>query len=932
MSQSFKLSRRAFFKASLVAGISVCIAPWSQEALAELFEERLLTPVRWDPRTSKTAFRIDGVAKVTGQKIFAQDIRARDMPHWPQQQGHAFIVRIPCADRIYQGIDLGYLGPDLQPDRVVTAESLERDGLVLPGSYGGEPFLATGRSALYLGHPVAMLIYRDFARFNRAKARLKFNEDKYFRYGAHAPFRENDPYASFRFVRVAGDARQGPDVYSSFKDTEIFGHYLKNHKTAWPEALRHGKLDEQGMAYAQEIREELISPPPEWLVMTRQYASQSTDGGAMEPDNANGWYDAGQQALHLVITSQSPAEDANGIAEMLARSRFGIKSLFIHPCHTVGYGTKENSIFPFYGLIAALYGASLPVRLSNDRYEQFQSTLKRHAFDISRTIAVDRKTGLFQILQSSLVSNGGGRSNVGPAVAVSAATASQSIYYFPRNDIDVVCNYSRAIESGSVRGFGTLQSMLATEMLVDELAEALQMDPIELRLRNALHSGDPTTQGIAAAGAERIVEVLQKAQDHPIWKQRAATKARFDAGHPGQVYGVGFACVQMKFGHVGGEASFAKVEIDPHGRITLYHTCTEMGTGMSTSQAVNCARWLGRPADKVHTSLLAWPELPLKTGGNPHAMSQAEQDRWARDSAWTPILVTAASASNSSYFNSHTTLEACRLIFDHGLWPAAMAIWSQGPGGGQASSYLVRPEDARWTPEGLTANGMEPLPLERLAAEAHARGLLTGTMVHAVSRYEWAEATFDFDGQSKHVPLDGVSVRHGLAPYRMLPRQQAFYPDVQRKFAIATYFSLTSTLVELSVEIGTGKVTVLNHHHVVDCGRPIVPELISGQLQGGVAMGIGHALYEYLPLYEDGPGNGTWNFNRYHLPRASEVAVWQQTGELLPPLSDTDPSKGMAEVVMIPIVPAIANAIHHATGHRFYDLPVTPEKIKEKMS
>jgi CO/xanthine dehydrogenase Mo-binding subunit len=175
-------------------------------------------------------------------------------------------------------------------------------------------------------------------------------------------------------------------------------------------------------------------------------------------------------------------------------------------------------------------------------------------------------------------------------------------------------------------------------------------------------------------------------------------------------------------------------------------------------------------------------------------------------------------------------------------------------------------------------------------------------------------------------------VRHGLAPYRMLPRQQVYYPDVQRKFAIATYFSLTSTLVELSVEIGTGKVTVLNHHHVVDCGRPIVPELISGQLQGGVAMGIGHALYEYLPLYEDGPGNGTWNFNRYHLPRASEVAVWQQTGELLAPLSDTDPSKGMAEVVMIPIVPAIANAIHHATGQRFYDLPVTPEKIMEKMS
>ncbi|KZS22579.1 xanthine dehydrogenase [Wohlfahrtiimonas chitiniclastica] len=57
----------------------------------------------------------------------------------------------------------------------------------------------------------------------------------------------------------------------------------------------------------------------------------------------------------------------------------------------------------------------------------------------------------------------------------------------------------------------------------------------------------------------------------------------------------------------------------------------------------------------------------------------------------------------------------------------------------------------------------------------------------------------------------------------------------------------------------------------------IVPQLVSGQIQGGTAMGIGHALMEELPLYDDGPGNGTWNFNRYILPRAKDVAVWQQS-------------------------------------------------------
>jgi CO/xanthine dehydrogenase Mo-binding subunit len=931
MSHRFTLSRRSFFKAGLLAGISVYIAPWGQEAFAELFEEQLLTPVRWDPKTHHTDFRIDGIAKVTGKKIFAQDIRARDMPHWPEQQGHALIIRVPCADRIFLGLDLSLLGDDLQPDKIVTAADLARDGLSLPAFYGSEPFLAPGTQALYLGHPLAMLIYRDFSRFNSAKARLKFNESKIVRYGATVPFRELDPYASFRFVRVAGPQRQGPDVYSSVKNSEIFGHYRK-HKAQWPQASEHGKVDEQGMAHAEALRQQLVAPPEDWLVLERHYTSQSIDQSAMEPDNSNGWYDAAQQTLHLVIASQSPAEVAESVADMLSRSRFTIKKLFIHPCHTVGYGSKDHSIFPLYGMIAALYGASLPVRLSNDRYEQFQATMKRHAFDMQRRIAVDRKTGLFQILQSSLVGNGGGRANFSPSVAGCAATSAQSIYYFPNNDIDVVCNYSRAIEAGSMRGYGTLQSMSATEMMVDELAQQLGMDAIELRLKNALRSGDLNSQGIAPGGAERIVEVLQKARVHPLWTGRQKAKAQYEASHPGRQYGVGFACVQKDFG-TGAESSFARVELDPNGNITLYHTCTEIGTGMSTSQAVNCAKWLGQPASKVHTSLLSWPELPLKTSGDPYLMSQADQDRLAQDGHWTPALASGASASNSAYFNSHTTLEACRLIFRHGLWPAAMSVWGQGIEGGAASSYVVRIEDARWTPQGLTANGMEPLPLQRLAAIAHERGLLTGSMVHAFNRWQWAEASYQIDGKNpERLPLDGISLRRGAGPFVMQARSQVFYPHLQRNFAGVTYYSTVSALVELSVEIGTGEVELIGHHHVVDCGTPIVPELISGQLQGGVAMGIGHALYEYLPLYEDGPGNGTWNFNRYHLPRASEVAVWQQTGELLPPLSETDPSKGIAEVVMIPIIPAIVNAIYHATGQRFYDLPVSAEKIREKQS
>jgi CO/xanthine dehydrogenase Mo-binding subunit len=112
----------------------------------------------------------------------------------------------------------------------------------------------------------------------------------------------------------------------------------------------------------------------------------------------------------------------------------------------------------------------------------------------------------------------------------------------------------------------------------------------------------------------------------------------------------------------------------------------------------------------------------------------------------------------------------------------------------------------------------------------------------------------------------------------------------------------------------------------------LVPELVSSQIQGATATGIGLTLHEWLPLYEDGPGNGTWNFNRYHLPRGSDVAVWAQTAEVLPPLSDREPPKGMAEVAGIPIMAAIVNSVAHAIGHRFRTLPVTPDRILEVLA
>ncbi|MCL1635301.1 molybdopterin-dependent oxidoreductase [Luteimonas sp. SX5] len=935
------LSRRDFLKCSVIAGISVYVAAPGSAALAALFEQQRLRPMPWDAATGKIRYRTDATAKVTGEKIFSYDMRAADLPGWPQRQAHAMLLRATRADSAYAGFDLSALGDGLRPDRIVTAADLQRDGVQFPQFYGEDMLLPEGKTPAYLGHAVALLVWHDFARFRTAKSALKFR-DGVIRWGAKTGPLERDPWAAFRYVRVGGATPFDDDAYSSLKDTPLFPLSYSKKRPQWPQANPHGGLDAQGAAFAGQIAAALDKPDDGTLVLQREYFSQSIDTAAFELDNGNAWFDTANATVHFVVATQSPQEVAEAGAKMLAASGLGVKTLVLHPCYTVGYGSKDHNPFPFYALMAGLYGDGRPVRLANDRYEQFQASLKRHSFRMRYRIAVDRKSGKFEIFQGDMVGDGGGRQNFSPSVCLVAATAAQSIYYFPRSDLASTVIASRALDAGSARGYGTLQSMGATEMLVDEVAAELKIDPIELRQRNVFKTGMKNTQGAIPGGAMRADEVLAKARTHPLWRDRENRKLEYETAHPGKRYGVGFGCVQKDFG-TGAEAAFVEVAVSKEGRILLRHGAIEMGTGTATSQAALCAEWLGRPADDVRTGETDWSALPMYATDDPWLMQQSVQDARQADPRWTPNYMSPSSASNSAYFCGHATREAARLLFTEGLWPAARAIWSAGFGGGQLAPLSVRAEEARWVEGKLTAGGLAPLALPQLAAKAHELGLVTGAVVHTFNRWQWAEAEFPLATGTQRLPLDGLALRYGDGSpagagratangYRMIERSRVHYPPAQRNNAGVVYYATMATIAEVAVDTGSGRVELLDHHSILECGNQIVPELVSGQIQGGLAMGIGHALHEHLPLYEDGPGNGTWNFNRYALPRARDVAVWTQSSEVLPPVSETDPPKGMAEVVMIAVVPAIVNGIAHATGLRFRELPVTPEKVLAALS
>lgn len=936
------LSRRGFLRGSAAAGIAIKVSLLRDTAQARLLEA---APGPGWIAGGKPRTRLDAVAKVTGAKTFTRDVRARDIEGWPDHQAHAFLIAATKADRRFEGLDLSSLGEGLQPDRLVLHEDLVADGLSVPPhpDFFGDRFLVPkGETPRLLGQPVALLIYHDYPRFAAAKRALRFN-DEVVRYGEAAAYARLPHYGATRWVRIEGESPEAEDRFSPFRDAPIFTGF-EGDEPAWPAVGTDGPAP-RGMAAAQAIADEIDAAGDDAFVLKRSFFSQSIDASAMEADNGNVWYDAGTGTLHLMMATQGPYEVAEQAAALVKASRFPVSEIDLKAGTTVGYGTKDHHLHPLLCVLAGLYGGGRPVRLANDRFEQFQNGLKRHSFTMDTALMIDRASGRFRAMTGRYVCDGGGRPNFSMSVSFVGATAAQSIYYLPKSDFQAVALASRAVEAGSTRGYGTLQTMSATEMLVDEAAELLGRDAIELRLANVFRSGQRNSQGAVPAGALRNDEILEKAAAHPLWRERQVRKAAFESKNPGKRYGVGFAQVHKDYG-TGAEAALASLEIDGQGRLTLRHVAHEMGPGVTTSQAVMVGEFLGRVPETTEYGVVRWPQMPLETQDQPYTTPQADEDRLSKNPRWTPRFTSPMSATNSAYYLGHATRSAARFLRDHALWPAARSLWGRGFGGGALASYhTMRTDELRLADGKVFGGGLPPLTLEAVAAEAHRLGLPVGVTLHTFNRWQWTEAEFELPGTGRtRLPIDALALRYGAsAPterralmttggWHFVERSAVFYPAVQRNNVGTTYYAPMATLAEVAVDIGSGAVTILSHHSILECGRQIVPELVSGQIQGGIAMGIGHALKEYLPLYEGGPGDGTWNWNRYELPRSRDVAVWNQTVEILPPLSETDPPKGIAEVVMIAVVPALANAVAHAIGHRFHSLPIRPEHIREVLA
>ena len=562
-----------------------------------------------------------------------------------------------------------------------------------------------------------------------------------------------------------------------------------------------------------------------------------------------------------------------------------------------------------------------PVRLAQDRYQQFQSGIKRHAFKMRTRIGVDRASGKIVAFAADHVLDGGGMANYSASVATVAATAALGIYDVPKVDVTTVALHTRNVTAGSMRGYGTLQTMTALEVLVDEIATALPLDPIEFRRRNALKPGGRTMTGTPYIVSVRTPEILDKLEQHAIWRDRAEEKKQASAG---MAVGTGVACVTKDYGSPA-DGALSTVQIDPEGRITIDADGVEMGNGVGTALANRVALYLGGVADRVSLAEVdVFGPLELVTSGDAFTMDQPTQDAAQRDPRWVPAISSPTSGSSGAYLFTKPAAEAARVVFRFGLWPAALDLWGIAASDPRARQW----ETARWQNGQLVMADLKPLALPAVAARAHAREGVTGAIAHAFSRWAWSQATFHVAGEEWTAEIDALALRSGGGKYRRLDRAAVKYPPTDFNRIGTAYTSLCGTLVRVEIERATGKLRIAQAYSVFECGQALVPQVVNGQAQGGFAMGVGQALFENLTPFETGPGNGKWNLGDYVIARGSDLPLHALEIEMLPPTDAKEPPKGMAEVVMIPVIPAILNAIFDATGHRFYATPVTERMLK----
>ena len=316
-------------------------------------------------------------------------------------------------------------------------------------------------------------------------------------------------------------------------------------------------------------------------------------------------WDPARQRLDLWVSTQAPYFVRKEVAHMLDLRPEQIRT---HPV-AVGGGFGAKAKAGCHEVIAAALAmrTNRPVRLVLDRDEEFATTAVRHAFEVDLTTGA-RSDGTLTHRDGYVTVDNGAYNHAGPSVAIYATMLAAGPYRLGGCETAVSLVYTNTQPGASFRGYGNPQMTFAMESQIDELADRLDIDPIDLRLLNAPESGDVTLTGWRL-GSARLAECLQRARGEIGWDAKRAL------GGSGRGVGVAAAV------HVSGanafehsELSEAAVEIHDDGTVRVCFAGADAGTGQAALLRQIAADELGVAFEDVSVTMMDSHDAPQDLG------------------------------------------------------------------------------------------------------------------------------------------------------------------------------------------------------------------------------------------------------------------------------------------------------------------------------
>ena len=299
--------------------------------------------------------------------------------------------------------------------------------------------------------------------------------------------------------------------------------------------------------------------------------------------------------IEVIACTQTPYMDRDELAGILGLALAQVR--VIPTAVGGGFGGKlDLSIQPLAAVAAWLLRR--PVRLVYTRPESMAATTKRHPAHIRAEAAADAQ-GRLTALRFHGAFNTGAYASWGPTVANRVPVHASGPYRVPAVLAETVALHTNDPPAGAFRGFGVPQAALATEALMDMLAEQLGRDPLEFRLLNALRPGDRTATGQVLGAGAALAECLEALR--PRWQALRAEAAAHNRA-PGPLRrGVGIACMWYGIGNTSmSNPSEMAVGLEPSGRAVLLSGAVDIGQGSNTIMLQLAADALGIAVADLH--------------------------------------------------------------------------------------------------------------------------------------------------------------------------------------------------------------------------------------------------------------------------------------------------------------------------------------------